>query len=105
MADIEEKLQVECTPLSWPIGMGKSFRGVYNLYKKELHLFTPGGVTRLTDGITIKDLGDNRLDELLGSQARELREDVELLEGLPILLSLNITLQVPRHLSFRKRYQ
>ncbi len=81
MADIEEKLQVECTPLSWPIGMGKSFRGVYNLYKKELHLFTPGGVTRLTDGITIKDLGDNRLDELLGSQARELREDVELLEG------------------------
>jgi peptide chain release factor 3 len=81
MADIEEKLQVECTPLSWPIGMGKSFRGVYNLYKKELHLFTPGGVTRLTDGITIKDLGDNRLDDLLGSQARQLREDVELLEG------------------------
>ena len=81
MADIEDKLQVECTPLSWPIGMGKSFRGVYNLYKKELHLFKAGGVTRLTDGITIKDLGDTRLDELLGSQARQLREDVELLEG------------------------
>jgi peptide chain release factor 3 len=81
MADIEDKLQVECTPLSWPIGMGKSFRGVYNLYKKELHLFTPGGVTRLTDGIIIKNLGDKRLDELLGSQAKELREDVELLEG------------------------
>ena len=81
MADIEDKLQVECSPLSWPIGMGKRFRGVYNLYKKELHLFTAGGVTRLTDGITINDINDPRLDELLGSQADQLREDVELLEG------------------------
>jgi peptide subunit release factor RF-3 len=40
--DIENKLQIECTPLSWPIGMGRRFKGVYNLYKKELHLFTPG---------------------------------------------------------------
>ena len=37
--DIEEKLQIECTPLSWPIGMGKQFRGVYNFYQKQLHLF------------------------------------------------------------------
>ena len=81
MADIEDKLQVECSPLSWPIGMGKRFRGVYNLYKKELHLFTPGGVTRLTDGITINDLNDPILNEMLGSQADQLREDVELLEG------------------------
>ena len=81
MADIEDKLQVECSPLSWPIGMGKRFRGVYNLYKKELHLFTPGGVTRLTDGITINDINDPVLDEMLGSQADQLREDVQLLEG------------------------
>ena len=38
--EIEEKLQIECTPLSWPIGMGKSFRGVYNLFRQELYLFT-----------------------------------------------------------------
>ncbi len=81
MADIEDKLQVECAPLSWPIGMGKRFKGVYNLYKKELNLFTPGGETRMTDGITIKDINDPKLDELLGSQADQLREDVELLEG------------------------
>lgn len=81
MADIEDKLQVECAPLSWPIGMGKAFKGVYNLHKKELHLFTPGSETRSTEGITINDLGDPRLDEILGSQAVTLREDVELLEG------------------------
>ena len=46
LADIEDKLQIECAPLSWPIGMGKSFKGVYNLYRKELHLFTPGQESR-----------------------------------------------------------
>ncbi len=81
MAEIEEKLQIECTPMSWPIGMGKTFKGVYNIYKKTLHLFTPGQATREDDGIVIDDLLDPRLDELLGDQAQELRDDIELLEG------------------------
>ncbi len=81
MAEVEEKLQIECTPLSWPIGMGKSFKGVYNLYKKQLHLFTPGQDSRNQPGITIESLDDPKLDELLGIQADELREDIELLEG------------------------
>ncbi|MFH2063717.1 MAG: peptide chain release factor 3 [Pseudomonadota bacterium] len=81
LGDIEEKLQIECTPLSWPIGMGKRFKGVYNLYKKELHLFNPGKVTGSADGILIKDLSDTKLDEVLGSQADELREDIDLIEG------------------------
>ncbi|MDJ0624255.1 MAG: peptide chain release factor 3, partial [Desulfocapsaceae bacterium] len=81
MADIEEKLQIECTPLSWPIGMGKTFKGVYNLIHKQIHLFTAGQDYREEDGITIDDLDDPRLDELLGGQADELREDIELLQG------------------------
>jgi peptide chain release factor 3 len=81
LSEIEDKLQIECTPLSWPIGMGKSFKGVYNLYRKELHLFTPGQETRNHDGVLITDLADSRLERLLGSQADELREDVALLEG------------------------
>ncbi|AMV71343.1 peptide chain release factor 3 [Desulfuromonas carbonis] len=81
LSDIEEKLQIECTPMSWPIGMGKRFRGVYNLYRKELRLFTPGGETRRHDAIVIKDLADPQLDQLVGSQADELRGDIELLEG------------------------
>lgn len=81
LADIEDTLQVECAPLSWPIGMGKRFRGVYNLYQKQLHLFTPGQETKGNDGIVIKDLSDPKLDELLGDQAQELRDEVELLEG------------------------
>lgn len=81
LGDIEDKLQVECAPLSWPIGMGKTFKGVYNLYKKELHLFTPSQETATQSGITIADLDDPRLDKLLGHQADELRSDIDLLEG------------------------
>jgi peptide chain release factor 3 len=81
LSEIEEKLQVECAPLSWPIGMGKRFKGVYNLHRKELHLFTPGQETRKQDGVRIVDLSDPRLERLLGSQADDLREDVALIEG------------------------
>ncbi len=81
LAEIEDKLQIECTPMTWPIGMGKAFRGVYNLFKKELHLFAPGADTRAFESVYIGDLADSRLDTLLGAQADELRTDVELLEG------------------------
>ncbi len=81
LADIEDKLQIECSPLSWPIGMGKRFKGVYNLYDKKLHLFKPGQDRRTDDGIVIADLTDPALDDILGSQAAELRDEIALLEG------------------------
>ena len=87
--DIENKLQIECTPLSWPIGMGKRFKGVYNLYKKELHLFTPGKESRHREGKVITDLSAAILDEMLGSQADDLREDIEFIEGVAAPLELD----------------
>ena len=81
LGDIEETLQIECAPLTWPIGMGKRFRGTYSLYKKQLHLFSAQENERVSRGIIIDDVNDPQLDELLGSQADELREDIELLEG------------------------
>ncbi len=79
--DIENKLQIECTPLSWPIGMGKRFKGVYNLFHRQLHLFEPGRETLGQEEIVINDLSDPVLDELFKKQADELREDIALLEG------------------------
>ncbi|MBN2331570.1 MAG: peptide chain release factor 3 [Deltaproteobacteria bacterium] len=81
LADIENSLQIECAPLSWPIGMGKNFKGVYNLYRKELLLYAPGRDSRAQGGVAISDLNNPLLDELLGRQADELREEIELLEG------------------------
>jgi len=81
LADVEEKLQIECAPMSWPIGMGKRFKGVYNLYRKELRLFRPGEKRLNEHPRVIKDINDSQLDTLLGSAADELRTDIELLEG------------------------
>jgi peptide chain release factor 3 len=81
LGNIEETLQIECAPLSWPVGMGKRFKGTYNLYRKELTLFTAGCESLPADVITIHNLDDPLLDEVLSSQADELREDVALLEG------------------------
>lgn len=81
LAEIEDKLRIECTPLSWPIGGGKRFKGVYDFYRKELRIFTPGQETRNQDGMIITDLAGSQLDEILGSQADDLRRDVELIEG------------------------
>jgi len=81
MADIEEKLQIECAPLSWPIGMGKTFRGIYDIYRRRLHLFTPGQGVRPAEEDVINDLSDPRIDLLLSGQALDLRADIELLEG------------------------
>lgn len=81
LQDIEETLNIECAPLSWPVGMGSDFKGTYNIHKGELHLFSAihgGGIQK---GEVIKDLSDPRLDELLGDQAGNLREELELLEG------------------------
>lgn len=80
--EIENELNIQLHPLSWPIGMGKDFKGVYNLYDKELLLFKPNQKVTAED-IPLKDLADKILDERLGARdAAQLREDVELIEGV-----------------------
>ena len=82
--EIEEKLNIRVHPLSWPISMGKSFKGVYSLFNKSLLLFTPSQ-TKLNgeEVIKIEDINSSEIDELVGeSLAEQLREDVELIEGV-----------------------
>ncbi len=81
--EVEEKLNISVRPLTWPIGMGKGFKGVYNLYDQQLNLFTPSQRQLSDDRQTFKDLNDSKLDELIGdTDADQLREDVELIEGV-----------------------
>src|SRR5574341_929055 len=79
--ELEVKLNIKVQPLSWPISMGTSFKGVYNLYNNSLYLFRPGGVTVATDVLEVKGIADPMLDQQLGDYALQLREDVELIEG------------------------
>lgn len=80
--EIESVLKIQCAPITWPIGMGKRFRGTYHLYTKEVTFFDPDADQGTGRIVTVKGLDDPLLDELLGSQVEELRNDVALLEGV-----------------------
>ena len=80
--EVEQKLGLNVRPLSWPMGMGTEFKGVYDMYSKNLHLFSPSRQS-INEGIKIEDLSDARLDETVGeTYANELREETELISGV-----------------------
>ncbi len=81
LEDIEEQLKIKTRPLTWPINSGADFKGVYNMYNRSLNLFNPS-VQEIEPGILFEDLNDPRLEELIGSDAETLREEVDLVEGV-----------------------
>src|ERR1019366_2070415 len=81
--EIEKELRIDLRPLTWPISIGKTFKGVYNLYEKSLILFNQGEKQSVENSIEIKDLNDGTIDEIIGEDyAHTLRHDVELIEGV-----------------------
>lgn len=80
--EIEEKLNIKVCPLSWPLGMGLSFRGVYNLYENSLSLFEANKTHIEEDVLFLKDINDKILDEKFGETTVKFREDVALVEGV-----------------------
>jgi peptide chain release factor 3 len=82
--ELEEKLQIKVRPMSWPVGMGKQFKGVYDLTANSFAFFTPGK-QKLDpeDLLQAKGLEDPVLDERLGAQdAGMLREEADLVNGV-----------------------
>jgi peptide chain release factor 3 len=78
--EIEEKLNLRLAPLSWPIGMGQRFKGVYNLWEKNLHLAEGRNKQKIEESIAIDDLTDPMLEKIIGKQeAATLREEIELI--------------------------
>ncbi len=81
--EIETKLGLKVVPMSWPIGMGGRFKGVYNLYEKKVNLFSPHGKQSEEDTIELKDINAAELDRLVGDKlAAELREELHVLESV-----------------------
>lgn len=80
--ELESELKIAVRPLSWPISMGQSFKGVYNIYQNSLDLFTPDK-QKVTERVEIDGVDDPRIDENIGEKdACKLREDLELIEGV-----------------------
>ena len=81
--EVEQKLGLKVTPLSFPIGMGYDFKGIYNIWEKNVNLFSGDSKKHINDTIEISDLSSTKLDELIGdSTAKTLREEIELVEGI-----------------------
>ena len=81
MDEVERILKIRCAPVTWPIGMGKQFRGVFHLLDNRVHLYAAQHGGSMQTGETIEGLDNPRLDALLGSQADELRAEVELVQA------------------------
>ncbi len=79
--EIEAVLGIACAPVTWPIGMGQRFQGVYHLEEDAVHLFDARHRDRVVKGEVIQGLDNPLLDERLGEQADELREQIELVRG------------------------
>ena len=79
--ELEEELHIHVRPLSWPIGQGLRFKGVYNIYERQLNLFTPNK-QRVTEKVAV-DIQSAELDERVGErEAAQLRDDLELVDGV-----------------------
>ncbi|WP_417541513.1 peptide chain release factor 3 [Methylophaga thalassica] len=76
--EVETILNIQCAPITWPIGMGKGFKGIFHLLNDSVHIFEPHSKEA---GEIIEGLDNPRLDELFGSMAEDLREEIELVRG------------------------
>ena len=79
--EIEEVLKIQGAPINWPIGMGKEFKGVYNLYTDTIHRYTPGQGSVLPDDERIDGLDSDAARELLGGEYADFCEEIELVRG------------------------
>ncbi len=81
--EIEQKLGLRVAPLSFPIGMGYDFKGIYNIWEKNINLFSGDSRKDIEDTIQINNLASPDLDKLIGQVASEtLREEIELVDGI-----------------------
>ena len=81
MDEVEDILKIKCAPITWPIGMGKEFKGVYHLLRDETVLYKTGMGHTIQDGKVIKGLHNPELDDAIGYYAEELRDMLELVQG------------------------
>jgi peptide chain release factor 3 len=81
MDEIEDILKIKCAPITWPIGMGARFKGIYHLYDDEIHLFEAGQGDGIPEVKIIKDLESDEAREALGELWADLVDEIELVKG------------------------
>ena len=78
--EVEKKLNFKVCPLSFPIGMGYDFQGVYNLWEKNIMLFKEENKQKISESIKINNIDDPIVKELVGENAaNKLIEEIEII--------------------------
>lgn len=78
--EVEKKLKLRVTPLSFPIGMGYDFQGIYNIWEKNINLFSGDSKKNIEDTLEFSDINNPELEKIIGEKpAEKLREELELL--------------------------
>lgn len=79
--EVEDVLKINCSPVTWPIGMGKQFKGVYHILEDKTYLYQSGQGHKIQEVRVIEGLDNPELDEAVGYLANDLREELELVQG------------------------
>ena len=79
--EIESVLNIQAAPINWPLGMGKEFKGVYNFYTDEIHLYKQGQGSTIPEDLRIQGLDSDEAAELMGEYIDDVREEIELVRG------------------------
>ena len=87
--EIESVLGIQAAPINWPIGMGRGFRGVYNLYTDTIHVYEQGKGRTLTDDVRVSGLQSAEARAALGDFADDVLDELELVRGATQKFSLD----------------
>ena len=86
--EIESVLEIQCSPITWPIGMGSRLKGVYHLLQDKIYLYDKVGREKAAAIRCIEGLDSDEAGDVLGGMAEEFREEIELVKGACPELSL-----------------
>lgn len=81
MDEIESVLRIPCSPVTWPIGMGRSLKGVYHIREDRIYLYSAAGRQRMSVIDVIDGLESAAASEALGDAAASFKEEIELVKG------------------------
>lgn len=79
--EIEEVLKINASPINWPLGMGKEFKGVYNFYTDTIHLYQQGCGSLIPEDRQIQGLDSDAARDLLGPYYQDAADEIELVRG------------------------
>ena len=87
--EIESVLKIQCAPITWPIGMGRSLKGVYHLMQDKIYLYERVGREKAAEIRMIDGLQSDEAASVLGDSVEEFREEIELVKGACPAFSLD----------------